>query len=332
MVDAFDLRQAYIDIHTNSEKRNVSLRLGPQYLELGSKRLVGVSGWGNSGPVFDAARLSYSAPGITALVFAATRVTTIRAYSFNEPKKGENLYGAYLSFDRLIPNAKLEPYLFWRTQPQVTDEKKLKGDSDLATIGFRYFGKLSHGIDYSAEAAFQKGTYAHDSVSAWAGSWGLGYTLSDSKLRPKFIFEYNHATGDRAKGDGTRGTFDQLYPVNHSNYGIADQVGWKNTNNYKLGFEFQPRKNIRIQIDIGDYYLATLQDSLYTDGGGAILTNTKASSKHVGWEPDLQITYTPNRHLTLLAGYGRFNCGAFLHQSTQGQSFNYPYLSWEYRF
>ena len=332
MVDAVDLRQAYIDIHAESNDRKFSFRFGTQYLDMGSKRLVAVSSWGNATPVYDAAKISYSAQGISTSIFAATRVSTIKAYKFNEPKPGENIYGAYVSLDRLIRDAKVEPFLYWRTQPRVTDENGLKGDSDLATFGLRYLGKLPRRFDYSAELAFQRGTYAHDSVSAWAGTWSVGYTLSSSTKKPKLYFEYNYATGDKAKKDGIRGTFDQLYASNHANYGIADQIGWRNTSNYEVGFEFEPLKKTRLQLDLNDFYLATLRDSLYSDGGSAIVTNPKATSKHVGWEPDLQFTYAANRQLSIGAGFGRLNCGGFLKQSTQGHSYNYPYLTWEDRF
>jgi hypothetical protein len=332
MVDAFDLRQAYIDIHGKASGQAFAFRLGTQYLDMGSKRLVAVSAWSNATPVYDAAKFSYSGHGISADIFAATRVSTIKAYAFNEPKIGENIYGAYFSMASLAPQAKIEPFFFWRTQPKVTDETKHSGDSGLATAGVRYLGKLAGRVDYSAEVAVQRGTYARDSISAWAGSWSAGYAFSLSAAKPKLIFEYNFASGDQAKGDGIKGAFDQLYASNHSNYGIADQIGWRNTKNYKLGFEVEAINRLKVQFDVNDFYLATIRDALYTDNGSAVLTNTKATSNHVGWEPDLQATFKYNKHLTVGAGLANLFCGAFLKQSTQGHSFTYSYLYWEYRY
>jgi hypothetical protein len=125
---------------------------------------------------------------------------------------------------------------------------------------------------------------------------------------------------------------DQLYPSNHVNYGTADQVGWRNTRNYKVGFEIELAKRISAQFDINDFYLATLQDYLYSDNGPAVLINAKASSKHVGWEPDLQVSYKANNRLTIGAVFARLNCGAFLKQSTQGRPFSYSYIYWEYQY
>lgn len=332
MVDAFDLRQAYVDIHRKGEGNSFAFRVGMQYLDVGSKRLVATSTWGNSPPVWRAAKANYVTKGLTVDVFAATRVSTIHAYTFNEPKKGENLYGTYLSLDKLVPKAKIEPYVLWRTQPLVTDEKKRKGDSDLITTGLRFFGTLPHRVDYTAEVAIQKGTYASDHLSAWAGTWGLGYVLNASPLKPKALFEYNYASGDQQKLDGRRGTFDQLYASNHSLYGIADQVGWRNTSNYKVGFEVQATKKMKVQFDVNDFYLATLQDAFYTDGGSAVVTNTKAASKHIGWEPDLQVTYKVHKQVTVGGGFGRLVPGEYLKQSTAGHSYNYPYIYWEFRY
>jgi hypothetical protein len=332
MMDVFDLRQAYMDIHRELSMGALSLRIGRQYLNFGSKRLVGVADWSNSPAVFDAAKLNVKLSGVSVDVFASTRVSTIHSYTFNEPKKGENLYGAYLSFNKLVPNAQIEPYLFWRTQPLVTDELKSKGDSDLATAGFRFLGKLPHRFDYTSEFAFQRGTYASDSVSAWAASWGMGYTLSKSARKPRLLFEYNYATGDKLRGDGTRGTFDQLYAVNHSLYGIADQTGWRNANNYKIGFEVQATKRLKLQFDVNDFYLATLEDALYADNGSSVIRNTKAASSHIGWEPDLQVTYKLTKQINVGGGYGRLIPGAFLKQSTSGHPYNFPYLIWDFRY
>jgi hypothetical protein len=332
MQDTLDLRQAYIDIHGKLEKTSLAMRIGTQYLDLGSKRLVGVASWGNSPPVFDAAKFSFARPGVAADVFATTRVTTVNSYTFNEPKKGENLYGTYLSFDKLVPKAKIEPYVLWRTQPLVTDELKHKGDSDLITGGLRFFGKLQHGFDYTAEVVIQRGSYAQDDVSAWAGSWGMGYTIGKSIRKPRLLFEYNYASGDKTKGDGSRGTFDQLYAVNHSYYGIADCVGWRNTSNYKIGLEVEATKRLKIQFDVNDFYLATLQDAYYTDNGNAVVTNTKATSKHIGLEPDLQVTYKLSKMVNVGGGYGRLIPGTFLKQSTAGHPYNYPYIFWEFKY
>ena len=265
-------------------------------------------------------------------VFASTRISLVYPYAFNEPRKGENLYGSYIVLSELVPNAQVEPYLFWRTQPLVRDELNRRGDSDLITMGLRFFGKLPHRFDYTAEAAFQGGTYAGDDVSAWAGTWGLGYMLNKSPHKPKLLFEYNYATGDSQKSDGTRGTFDQLYPSNHAFYGIADQVGWRNTRNTKIGFEVEPTRRLKVQFDVSDFYLATLQDALYTDSGLPVLTNTNAGSKHVGWEPDLQFTFKLNKQNTVGVGYGRMNPGRFLKDSTAGHAYNFPYVYWECRY
>jgi len=58
----------------------------------------------------------------------------------------------------------------------------------------------------------------------------------------KLTSEYNFATGDKSGIDGTRGTFDQLYPTGHDKLGLSDQVGWRNTHHLREGFEFSPLK------------------------------------------------------------------------------------------
>jgi hypothetical protein len=188
------------------------------------------------------------------------------------------------------------------------------------------------GFDYTSEMAFQRGTYAQDDVSAWAGTWGVGYLIKPSRYNPKINFEYNCAGGDQARGDGVRGPFDQLYACNHSLYGIADQVGWRNASNYKIGVEVDMTNRLRLQFDVNDCYLATLADALHADNGSSVLSNAKATSKHFGYEPDLQVTFKMNKQGSLGAGFARVIPGRFLKESTAGYSYNYPYVFWAFKY
>lgn len=113
------------------------------------------------------------------------------------------------------------------------------GTLDFKTVGLRWVGKAEP-IDYRTEMAAQVGTLGQDRVRAWAGHWTAGYTLPVMKWVPRFSIEYNYATGDKNPHDSVRGAFDVLYPSPHDQYGLCDQVGWRNIHDLRLGWDFKP--------------------------------------------------------------------------------------------
>lgn len=330
--DTFDLRQLWADIHGKSGDLSIALRVGRQYLDFGGRRLVAVAAWGNSVPPYDAARLSLSSKTYKVDVFASSRVINNYTYLFNRVKDGENLYGIHTEFSKLIPQATLYPYVFWRTQSLVTGEKGDKGDSDLWTYGVRLVGKLPHRVDYTVEEVLQKGTYSQDDISAYGMIYQIGYLLNTAKWKPRISMDLNYASGDKSKTDGKRGTFDQLYPSNHNVFGMTDQVGWRNLLHMKWSFDCAPHPKVKLLFSVSNLYLANVQDGMYASSGSLFVRNAKATSKHIGWEPDIQFDYTFTKKFTAGFGVSRLFPGDFLKQSTPGHAYTYPYLIWEYKF
>jgi hypothetical protein len=311
--------------------RGLSFRLGRQELNYGGQRLVGALEWGNGARTFDAARLAFFRPGIKADVFASS-VVQLEQGRFDHHKPGENFYGSYVVLDKLVGKATVEPDFFWKTLPRVVGERGDTADSDVFTSGVRFAGKLPLRFDYTLEVADQWGSFASDRVSAWAGTYQVGWTVNASELKPRFHVEFSHASGDSANQDGRRGTFDQLFPTNHFYYGIADQMGWRNMRNGKLGFEFNPSKKVRIQTDFHEFYLASTQDGLYNAGGTRIVLNRLATSSHVGSEADFQLMYLISKELSIGAGVGHLFPGEYLKQSGRNSGYTFPYFMWNVKF
>jgi hypothetical protein len=157
-------------------------------------------------------------------------IDTVR---FDKHLPGQNLYGAYASFTDVLPKSTFQPYLLWKTLPHVKSEEGVPGSADVYTVGFRWVGKLPAGFDYATEMAKQMGHFLNDDVVAWAGYWIVGCSVPRVPLKPRLSVEYDYATGDKGRGDGRIGTFDQLYPTNHPYYGIVDMEGWRNLKDFQ---------------------------------------------------------------------------------------------------
>ena len=324
--DTWDLRMAYGEFGSTN-----TVRIGRQELAFGEQRLLGPLGWANTARTFDGARVSLKRKGVQLDAFAVS-VVTIQPDAFDKSGSGNGLYGAYLS-TTVVPKQTLEPYVLWRQSRGIAAE--LGGVADLrqATTGVRMAGKLPSAFDYSTETAVQTGSVGPDAVRAWASHWLVGKTLTGVAAQPRFFGEYNYASGDGNRTDGTRGTFDQLYPTGHDKYGLADQVGWRNIHHARAGVEFKPSAKWGVNGGYHSWWLASVTDALYGAGGAAIARSAAGTAgRHVGQEVDMQAAYNYSPQLQIGAGYAHLMPGEFLTNTTPGHSYSYPYLMVTYVF
>jgi hypothetical protein len=325
----FDLRTAFADV--GDANAPLGARLGRQELAFGEQRLLGHLAWVNTGRSWDAARMILRAKAWQADVFGASLVRSLPD-EFDKSGSGHRLAGVYASSAKAIPQAAVEPYLFWRRDVNLRSELATVGDLSQTTLGVRVAGKLPARLDYGVEMAMQRGSLATDSVNAWAGHWQIRESLPGPGA-VKLTSEYNFATGDDNPTDGRRQTFDQLYPTGHDKLGLADQVGWRNVHHFREGFEFSPVKSTPISLNYHTWWLAKKTDGLYA-ASGALLARVAggAASSHVGQELDIQVSRALTPQIQLAAGYAHMFTGAFLEQATPGASYSAPYVMVTYVF
>ena len=326
---AFDLRQAFVDIGGATSK--VAVRAGRQEIAFGDQRLVGHAGWLNAARTFDAARLTLRSKPAQVDVFGASVVRTLPG-EFDKSGNGNRFAGAYVSAGRLLPLATVEPYAFFRRDVNQRAETGVLGSLEQVTTGARLAGKLPARLDYNVEMDLQRGSLGPDSVRAWAGHWQLRESLIAAGA-PRITAEYNFATGDADPADGVRGTFDQLYPTAHDKYGLADQVGWRNIHDVRIGVEVTPFKATPIAVNYHSYWLAEKRDALYAASGAPLARIAAgAASARIGQELDVQVSRPLVAQLALTAGYAHLFAGPFLKQATPGASYSGPFAMVTYVF
>jgi hypothetical protein len=323
--DTMDLRIATVEIG-DSEAKTFGLRVGRQELVFGEQRLVGHVSWLNTARTFDAARATFRYKGYKLDAFASTVVQSFDG-QFNRAfrTKGDNFHGLYGSTDKLIPKTVVEPYVFWRVTSSL--------NRDFKTVGVRLAGKLPKSFDYGVEVVGQTGSQAKDDIKAWAGHYLLGYTTARLPHKPRLIAEYNYASGDSNPTDAKRGTFDQLYPTPHDKYGLADQIGWRNIHQIRLGSEFKPHPKLTLMPNYHNFWLASATDALYAVNSTAFVRRANGSAgKHVGQELDLTTNYAINKQVQIGMGLAHLFPGRFLKATTPGHGYTMPYVMLGYSF
>jgi hypothetical protein len=128
------------------------------------------------------------------------------------------------------------------------------------------------------------------------------------------------------------GTFDQLFPLGHAYLGFIDAVGRQNIHAVHFGGKFSPIEKSAAALTLHSFWLADRNDALYAASGSPIRFDPTASSKHVGVELDLKLTYEFVRGLVGVAGYSHFFTGRFIEQSGSDDDTDFGYLQLQYTF
>lgn len=327
--DVMDLRLGYVQL--GNEEGPVTLLAGRQRLDFGEGRLVADPNWSNVGKSFDATRVTLRRGQLKLDLFSGA-VVKIDPVNFDLDTPGEHFDGAYGSLGGLLPNATIEPYMFWRMEHDYKDESGKVGNLDEKTIGFRWAGTLPVGFDYTTEIAGQTGSYARDPIGAWMGHWVVGQTLPNTRHRPRFFAEFNRASGDANPKDNVHGTFDSLFPASHDKFGLTDLFCSSNIVYVRPGFQYTVRPNLSIAMAYNDYWLASARDGLYFGGKIFARSANGAAGTHVGQEGDVQAQWTVSRVTQLAVGYGRLLPGEFLQHTTTGVPYNVVFLNLAQRF
>ena len=330
--NTWDVREAYVQFG-NSESGWVDASVGREILSFGDERVIGPSDWLNMGRTFDTARIDLHGPAFKVSVFAASAIIA-RDGVVDHHYQGNNLYGAYSAFTKLIPRATLEPYLFWRVTPahlRLVENAGL-GHLNEVTGGARLAGRI-RALDYEAEMNKQTGSLSAKTIDAWAGHWNAGYALGKISFKPRPFVEYNYASGNKNTGGNTWQTHDALYPSAHDKMDFSDQFGWRNIEDLRAGVEEKIAKKWTIMQVVDNVWLASKNDAVYNSGGGiSVAAHPAATSRHVGTELELIAEVKGNEHITYGFGLGHIFTGRFLNEATKGKDLNYPFAYATYIF
>ncbi|MBI2687770.1 MAG: alginate export family protein [Acidobacteria bacterium] len=287
--DRVDLRQAYVRI--GKEDGWWDVKAGRQRLVFGSERVIGASEWGNTARVFDAIKLAFHHKNDRFDVFSSSVVMN-NPTAWDHHLDGNNLHGVYGSFGSWIKDSKVEPYVLLRTGLR-------KG----WTYGLRSAGRIGPKWTYETEALGQHS-------DQWAGLLQIQRHFRDFRWAPALVGETNYASGG----------LDQLYPTNHSIYGIADQIGRRNTKNVRGGIWLHPEKWLTLKGEGHFFWLADSHEGLYAASGAQTVAPVIGGAKYtdVGPELDLLADVKLSRFYDIGAQYGHLFPGKFLETYSNG--------------
>ncbi|MBV8831442.1 MAG: alginate export family protein, partial [Acidobacteriaceae bacterium] len=249
--------------------------------------------------------------------------------------QGNNLYGVYASLDKLIPHSTLEPYVLWRVAPaglRLPEKGNQLGALNEVTGGI-HFAETAGPFDYDLEMNLQTGSLGPKSIDAWAGDWNAGYVIQKTAFKPGLFVEYNYASGNKNPAGSSWGTHDQIYPSAHDKMDFADQFGWRNIRDLRVGIQEKISRKWTLNQVVDNVWLATKYDAMYNNSGAiAVAAYPNVTSTHVATELELIAECKHNKHLSYGFGWAHLFPGTFLNESTPGRNYNYPFAYSTYVF
>ena len=333
--DNFDLRQAYLAIG-DDKNFPVTLTLGRQSLDFGSRRVVADSGWSNYGRTFDAARLTWRANKDWTVDAVAGNVVTIREDEFNTPDRASDLVGVFATGK--LPGSQTVDFYAFHLDSEDSTIAPVRGD--FWTVGTRLFKKPSKDSlwDYELEAVVQTGhVFAKKKeldLLAFGSQSTLGYTFLHTPWNPRVSVNFSYASGDQNAADGDQDRLQSLYPSTHAMNGLLDSIGWANVLDPYVELKVVPVENWTVSLQAHAFFRAETGDFAYRSNGSTPMRTPAGANddRYIGTELDLTVQTNLTKELELLVGGGILFAGDYLASTGASDNASTVYAQLTYKY
>ncbi len=331
-VDAAELLQAYAGWNTKNlfgSALSTEIKGGRQTIDLGSRRLVARNRFRNTINSFTGLHLVAEAPEQwqvrSFFVLPVNRFpSAVSEIADDEIEFDEESFDAYLGAlflrrDQVILGASGEIYFLALNEEDSSDVATR--DRELYTPGVRIFKDPAKGqIDFELESIYQLGqsratTQAADTRDldhfAHMQHGQIGYTF-DLPWSPRFLAQYDYASGDEDPADGDNERFDTLFGARRFEFGPTGIWGaFARSNISSPGYRLivKPRATVSAFSAHRLYWLAQSKDAWTTAN---IRDITGQSGDFIGHQIEASVKWDViPKNITLEAGWAHLIKGEF---------------------
>jgi hypothetical protein len=144
------------------------------------------------------------------------------------------------------------------------------------------------------------------------------------------------ASGSSNEHGGTVGTFNQLYPSGHGQFGNIDALGRQNVIDAEVGLDLtllQHRKyveSLSLRTSFYEFWRQSENDAPYTSSASILRDADGSDARYIGSELDLLLNWQVDRHLSMYTGYSHFFPGSFIEETGDSKDIDYFYAAVTY--
>jgi hypothetical protein len=339
--DELDLEQGFGEFTLPiCDEASLVLRAGRQYLQYGAERLIGPADWLNARHNFDGFRADLDSPD-NGLDFFIVRPVLVEPYKFDSSDDKNALVGLYdtLKLPEFLPESasKLEVYALYLDRLNATVATLAgTGTEDVYTLGTR-FTAMHKPFDFDVEGDYQLGSFLSNDINAYSFATKDGFTFAGVPMHPRAFIGFDIASGGSANS-GTVGTFNQLYPSGHGQFGNIDAIGRQNIIDVNPGLDLTLLEHLqgidllKLRISYYEFWRESLSDAVYTASGTILRAAGTSRDPYVGDELDFLLNWQIDRHLASYFGYSHFFPGGFIRATGPNQGIDFFYMAVTYTF
>jgi len=309
-VNEFDILQLFGSLTLNNvfgTGLRTDFHFGRMTMDFGSRRLIARNAFRNTVNSFDGFHWQVS-QGQTWRLRAFVVEPVIRDdVRLDQQHSALFFWGTYLE-NRLLPWFQVDAYYLGLNDRRGSN---IAAHRTYSTFGGRLYKDPKPGEpDYEIETTWQTGTRGVTDHFAYLHHVDLGYTFNIS-WRPRLLFHFDYASGDRQPGDSQDEGFDTLFGARRWEYGPTGIWGpFFRTNLISPGWRVvvTPTKDWILQVKHRVWYLAQSRDFF---GNSGLRDVTGQAGTSLGHDVELQAQWAISANLDFDVGYIHWFKGSY---------------------
>jgi hypothetical protein len=329
--DVLEVHQGFADFSTSADpKKAVTLRLGRQEFEFGAGRYLATAEVFNVRRSFDGARIFAPLGAWTWNALAAKPVQTNPEMFDDSPEHRQSLWATgFYGPHPILRGGNLSFYYLGFDRKDARFDRGA-GREIRHTGGSRSWGKWRN-FDYNYELLFQWGSFAGNSIRAWALSTETGYTRAALRFAPRFSLRGNVASGDQNRSLSGLHSFNPLFPSTAYS-GKIGLIGPINVMDVSPNVRLRLHRRVYFLPESSFFWRESLDEGIYNVLGQLQRTGRLSQARYIGTQFTAPVQWMIDRHLTYTALISRFLAGQFLKETPPGKSVTYFSAFLTYRF
>ena len=329
--DQLDLHQVFLDVKFNlGVDGSLVFRPGRQELAFGSQRIIGVREGPNARQSFDGFRAMVRTGDIQVDAFA-TRPVQNNRYAFDDGMNYDQaLWGVYSVFPLpVIPKGNIDLYYVGYHNQNATYNQGTAGETR-HSVGTRLW-RTAKPIDYNFEFIYQWGTFGNGDIRAWTAASDTGYTFDSLPFRPRLGLKADITSGDDDPKNPDLQTFNPLFPKG-AYFSEANLIGPANHIDLNPSVDLHFTGSLTLSLNWDFFWRESIHDGVYQVPLVLVRSSNNSTARYVGSQPQVQLQWNIDRHITFVAIYAHFFAGDFLRETGPHEDVDY-FTTWiTYKF
>lgn len=315
MVDEFDILQLFGSLTLKNilgSGLRTDFHFGRWTSDFGRRRLIARSNFRNASTAFDGFHWQIGRDKLWRLrAFVVEPV--IRDIEQLDEQNGKSLFWGTYFESHHFPWFEMDVYYLGLNDKLPANVANRRTYS---TFGGRLYKEPKPGEpDYEIETTWQTGTRGVTDHFAYLQHLDLGYTFN-LPWKPRVVFHYDYASGDRQPGDSQDGSFDTLFGARNFEYtrtGIWGPFSRSNLQSPGWRVIVEPTSGWILEVKHRAWFLAQSKDFF---GSSGLRDPTGKSGTSLGQDVQLRARWAVSQNMDFDVGYVHWFKGSYFDSPT----------------